>query len=107
MVNNLLKTAYDELEKLKKEKPSWEVYNRLNILNGAIQYLQKFVKGGKKISTIDDAIDNMVEKVGEKATIEFVKMLLNDIKQDMDFLAPIIGESIMKKISRGVNEDVE
>lgn len=56
MDNELIKTAYAELEKLKKERPSWEVYTRINALRGSILYLQEYI-GANKINELIRDVD--------------------------------------------------
>ena len=98
MESELIKTAYKELEKLKKERPSWEVFNRINMLYGSISYLQSFLKANEKASSIDIAVNELVKNIGEKATIEFLKKLLNELKKDMDVISPHLSSCLIKKL---------
>lgn len=105
-MNELLRTAYAEIEKLKSERPSWDVYNRINALRGSILYLQQFIKTGKEVTSIDEAVDDMVENAGETATIEFLKRLLNELKNDMDIVSPQISAVMIKRLKERYEDDV-
>lgn len=105
-MNELLRTAYAEIEKLKNERPSWDVYNRINALRGSILYLQKFIKTRKEVTSIDEAVDDMVENAGKTATIEFLKRLLNELKNDMDIVSPQISAVIIKRLKERYETDV-
>lgn len=106
MDNELIKTAYAELEKLKKERPSWEVYTRINALRGSILYLQEYIGANKEISVIDEAIDEMVMTIGETATIEFFKRMLKDLKKDMDCVSPHLSNCIINKLKERYEKNV-
>lgn len=95
--NELLLTAYDELEKLKNEKPSWDVYSKMSDLITTIQYL----KGAFSVSEQDDIsiiIDELVEAIGERATIEKIKNILFELKQDMECVSPYLARCLEKKL---------
>lgn len=96
-----MRTAYEELERLKKEKPSWEVYSRINTLRGAVLFLGQFAEK-EKATTIDKIIDNLVDNMGESATIGYLKRVLNDVKNDMDIVSPNLSACMIKKLKEGV-----
>lgn len=98
MKNELLSTAYKELEKLKREPPNWDVYDRLNILSGAINLLENSIYISH--TQIDKIIDEYVYNFGEKETIKKLKRLLNEIKRDIDCIAPSVGTGIVNKLRK-------
>lgn len=106
MEKELIRTAYEELEKLKKERPSWEVFTRINALRGSILYLQEYIGTNKDISAIDEAIDEMVINIGETATIAFLKRMLNDLKKDMDCVSPHLSACLLNKLKERYEKNV-
>lgn len=100
--NELIRTAYEELERLKKEKPSWEVYSRINTLRGAVLFLGQCTIAKGDGSQIDNIVDNLVYSMGETATLEHIKRVLNDVKNDMDIVSPNLSACLIKKLKGGV-----
>ena len=98
MENELLKSAYAELAALSEEKPNWQVYTRMGALWGAVSYLEKFSAKTSNTSTIDEAIEDMVYIIGEKATIETLKRILNSLKSDLDTISPNVSAQLIKRL---------
>lgn len=100
--NELIRAAYEELDTLKKQKPSWEVYSRINTLRGAVLFLGQFAQSKENATSIDEIVNILVNNMGEVATIDYLRRVLNEFKNDMDVVSPNLSACLIKKLREGV-----
>ena len=96
MKNDLLKTAYSELKKLRKEQPTWSTFEKISILSGVIDLLGDYDL--QDYTETDEMITYAVDSFGEEITIQKLKIFINEMLKDINDISPSMNAKVINKL---------
>ena len=103
MKNDLLKTAYSELKKLRKEQPTWSTFEKISILSGVIDLLGDYDL--QDYTETDEMITYAVDSFGEEITIQKLKIFINSLLKDIDCIAPSVSAKAVNDLRNIIKGD--
>ena len=100
-MNKLLDVANKKLKELKKETaPTWDTYAQIADLAISIQCLERDVRTGN--GELADLIDDIIDGFGAERTVQILRGILVEFKQDLDKIAPHLSAVLIKKIKESL-----
>ena len=91
-----LRVINEEIQRLKKNSPSMEKYQRLGILYVCKEQIEKVLKTTK--NTTVDILEDKMEQIGARATLVKLEPILSKLVKDIEMIAPTISGEFIKQL---------